>query len=253
MSYSNLNNLKMEKNNLNFTIEENEHNLYKYSDVDLVSFIKEKNEENNNMNDSATKKKKEFLIEFAIYLEKKLKHNISLHQNGFKIYKQKLLADKSFIQNSISKELRNLTIKQLIELLLNIKNNQGSKKENKYFSIGKNINNSGNFINNEQNSIKFLNNIFSSKNQQNNIKNLKIIPLSDNNYNYQSLNNENNNINMNNKKIEKKNLIYGLNVKEVYHSPSPLFTNKYESNIIKENQNLNNQINFDEEQKINDN
>ena len=247
----------MEKNNLNFVIEENEHNLYKYSDVDLVSFIKEKNRENNNMDDSATKKKNEFLIELAIYLEKKLKHNISLHQNGFKIYKQKLLADKSFIQNSIRKELRSLTINQLIELLTNIKNNQQPKKENKYFSIGKHINNSGNIINNNQNSIDILNNIFSSRNQQNHITNLKIIPLSYNN-NYQPVNNQNNNINnnnMNNKvgKMGKNNLIHGLNVREVYHSPSPLFTNKYESNIIKENQNVNNQINFDEEQKIIDN
>lgn len=250
----------MEKKIIISDIEENEQKLYKYSDIDLVSFIKEKNSKNNNLTDPASKKKNDFLIELAIFLEKKLKHNISLYQNGFKIYKQKLLADKSFIQNNIKKDLRSLTINQLIELLINLKNNQRPQSpqkvnENQYFSIGKKIINSDN--NNNQNSIEVLNNIFSSKNKPSYItNNIKINPLSFNNNNYQSVNNQNNNININNNKVVKKvknNLIYGLNVMEVYHSPSPLIANKFESNIIKENQYVNSQINFEEEQKINNN
>ena len=231
----------MESNQYN--IEKNEFNLYKYSDVDLVNFIKEKNAKNIKNLDAESTKKNEFLIELAIFLEKKLKHNISLHQNGFKIYKQKILADKTFIQNSIRKDLRSMTINQLIELLTKMQNGSetDSKKVDKYFNIGQ----KNPIIN--QNQIVVLNNIFSGVAIQNNNKKFNLNNNIINNININSTNQLNNN------NTKKFNLIHGLNPKDVYHSPSPLIVKKHQSKIIEENQNVNNIINFDEEQKLNNN
>ena len=228
-------------NNSQYRIEQNECNLYRYSDVDLVKFIKEKSGQNIKNSDAESIKKNEFLIELAIFLEKKLKHNISLHQNGFKIYKQKLLADKTFIQNSIKKELRSLTINQLIELLTKIKNGSGTdtKKVDKYFNIGQKNNS---II--TQNQIEVMNNIFSGTviNLNNNINNNHFNNEFNNKISFGKFNN-----------IKKKNLIHGLNPKDVYHSPSPLIFKKHQSKIIEENENANNIINFDEEQKLSNN
>ena len=231
------------------SVEQNELNLYKYSEVDLVNFIKERNAENNKKTDPESTKKNEFLIELAIFLEKKLKHNISLHQNGFKIYKQKLLADKTFIQNSIRKDIRSLTINQLIQLLTNIKNESDTKNVDKYFNIGQKIDQNIN-----QNSIDILNNIFSQANIQNNRNDINNHKFNFNNTNVNNLNSNNvfNKIN-NGNNARKINLIHGLNPKDVYHSPSPLIFKKHQTKIIEENQNINNKINFDEEQKIDDN
>lgn len=247
-------------------MENNEHNLYKYSEIDLVNFIKEKNRENNNnLSDAESKRKNEFLLEVAMILEKKLKHNISLHQNGFKIYKQKLLADKTFIQNSIKKEIRSLTINQLIEQLANVKNESNIENSNYCFKLGKNKNNE-NKIENEidiinQNIIKSLNNILSNNNENKIINNQNSININNiniaNNAQFMNLNNQNNAINelnINNiGKNHRNKLIHGLNPKDVYHSPSPLILKKHQSKIVEENQNVNNQINFDEDQKIYDN
>ena len=246
----------MEANNGNngiFLSQRNEHNLYKYSDIDLVAYIKEQNAENSKRTDPQSKKNNQFLEEVALLLQNKLKHNISLHQKGFQIYKQKLLADKSFIQNSLKKELRELTINELIEKLTNLKNSSSPQKTNKYFNIGQNLNNTGNRNNNSQNTNPALNNILFGKNiNSNNNSN----PFSINNF-IGLGNNKNNENNINNNyenRKENKNsrikLIHGLNVKEVYHSPSPLIIHKVPSNIIKENENVNNIINFDEDQKI---
>ena len=236
------------ENNPQYSKEQNELNLYRYSDVDLVNFIKEKNAQNLKNSDAESLKKNEFLIELAIFLEKKLKHNISLHQNGFKIYKQKLLADKTFIQNSIRKDLRSLTINQLIVLLTKIKNESenDTKKVDKYFNIGQNCNS---IIN--QNQIGILNNIFSGAVIRNNENKFEF----NNNINNIHSNNEfNNNINLgNNNNVKRINLIHGLNPKDVYHSPSPLIFKKHQSKIIEENENVNNKINFDEEQKLGNN
>ena len=240
-------------NNANFLSQKNEHNLYKYSDIDLVAYIKEQNAENYKRTDPQSKKNNQFLEEIALLLQNKLNHNISLHQKGFQIYKQKLLADKSFIQNSLKKELRGLTINELIEKLTNIKNNSSPQKPNEYFNIGQNLNNTGNKNNNNQNTNPALNNIlFESNINSNGDSN----PFSINNFVGigNNINNENNiNNNYENKKENKNSrikLIHGLNVKEVYHSPSPLIVHKVPSNIIKENENVNNVINFDEDQKI---
>ena len=218
----------MENNNYS-CVDEKEINLYKYSDIDLVNFIKEKNKSNNNLSDQKSKNKNGFLVELAIFLERKLKNNISLYQNGFKIYKQKLLADKYFMQNTISNDIKNLTINQLIDLLTNIKNNKDLKKSNEFFSIGQYIKN--------------------NYNKQNNENELNNSQFSLNNINFELNENENQN---NNKKFSNKNkLIHGLNIREIYHSPSPLLNSrKINSKIIEENANINNKIDFYEEQKI---
>ena len=247
----------MEDNNEIFLNQRNEHNLYKYSDVDLVAYIKEINAKNNSQTDPQTKKNNQFLEEIARFLQGKLKDNIALHQKGFQIYKQKLLADKSFIQNSLKKELRDLTINELIEKLTAIKNNSFPKKT--YFNIGQNLNNISNKNNNNQNSNPSLNNILFKLNMHNNNNiNNNNNPFSFNNF-INLNNNQNNEKNINNYENEKNNknsknkFIHGLDVKEVYHSPSPLISHKIPSNIIKENENINNKINFDEDQKIVDN
>ena len=220
----------MEKSNY-LNTEENDVNLFKYSDVDLVNFIKEKNKGNNNILSQEFQNKNEFLVELAIFLEKKLNHNIALYQNGFKVYKQKLFADKCFIQNNLSDNLKKMTINQLIELLENTKNNN-TEKVNEYFNIGRYIKNNYDTQNNE------------------NINNNKY--LFNNNFGLMENQNINANItNINIKGINNKNkFIHGLNIKEVYHSPSPNFMNKIQSKIIKENENINNRIDFNEEQNI---
>ena len=212
--------------------EGNDLNLFKYSDIDIVNFIKEENEGNNNMISQESKNKNEFLIELAMFLEKKLNQNISLYQNGFKVYRQKLLADKNFLQNTLEDDLKKLSISQLIDLLENIKKNN-SEKANEFFNIGQYIKNNYNIKNNEKN-----------------INNNKFLF----NNNYGLIQNKNTILNGNNKNLNeincKNKLIHGLNIKEVYHSPSPNFINKYESKIIKENEQANNKINFNEDQKI---
>ena len=220
----------MEKSNY-LNTEENDVNLFKYSDVDLVNFIKEKNKGNNNILSQEFQNKNEFLVELAIFLEKKLNHNIALYQNGFKVYKQKLFADKCFIQNNLSDDLKKMTINQLIELLENTKNNN-TEKVNEFFNIGRYIKNNYDKQNNE------------------NINNNKY--LFNNNFGLMENQNINANItNINIKGINSKNkFIHGLNIKEVYHSPSPNFMNKIQSKIIKENENINNRIDFNEEQNI---
>ena len=101
-----------------------QNNLYKYSqNLNLSSLVEIKNDENNiNSKDLALlNQKTSFLKDLANILENKLKNNIRLHQKGFEIYKQKILSDKNLILNTISKDLRNLTINQLLALLKQIK------------------------------------------------------------------------------------------------------------------------------------
>ena len=246
--------------------ETNEQNLYKYSDIDLINFIKENNSEDKLL-DNKSKNKEEFLIELAIFLEKKLKNSIKSHQEVYKIYKQKLLAEKAFVKNSIKKEIRTLKINQFIDLLRKIKNNNEEEKFNKYFNIGKNTNNplkssykktyinaiklNDNF---KSNQIEDLNNIFSGPNQNNNENTMKNSPFLVNSKNIGTVIKTNNEKNLNFqdkfKNNGRNNLIFGLPVSEVYHSPTPIFINKIDSKIIKENENVNSQINFNEEQKI---
>lgn len=254
----------MENNNMN--LETNEQNLYKYSDIDLVNFIKENNSEDKLL-DNESKNKEEFLIELAIFLEKKLKNSIKSHQEVFKIYKQKLLAEKTFVKNSIKKEIRSLSINQFIDLLRKIKNNNEEEKFNKYFNIGEKINNplkssskkeyiNANKLNDnfKSNQIDDLSNIFSGLNQNNNENTMKNNQFLVNDKNIVSTiktNNENN-VNFQDKfrNNGRNHLIFGLPVNEVYHSPAPIFIHKIDSKIIKENENVNSQINFNEDQKI---
>jgi hypothetical protein len=252
--------------NTNMNLEINEQNLYKYSDIDLVNFIKDNNSEDKLL-DNESKNKDEFLIELAIFLEKKLKNSIKSHQEVFKIYKQKLLAEKTFVKNSIKKEIRSLTINQFIDLLKKIKNDNEEEKFNKYFNIGKKINNplktssKKEYINDNKlndnfksNQLDDLNNIFSGLNQNNNENTMKNNPFLVNDKNIVSTIKINNEKNVNFQDKFRNNgrnyLIFGLPANEVYHSPAPIFINKIDSKIIKENENVSNQINFNEEQKI---
>lgn len=237
----------MEMNN---NMNENDNNLYKYSkELNLVNFIKEnKNENNQNQTNSDSAKNNEFLIELAHILENQLKINIRLHQKGFEIYKEKILSEKNLILNSINKELKNSTISQLIDLLTKMKDdvknantpcfNIGQKKDNNKFKI-------------DQNLIESMNNIFSedSNNNNNNGNMMKVCQF---NYNkdfpcLKKVNNNMNGINANTKLHPGK-----FDPRKVYRSPSPYFSKKHESKIIEENKNVNNQINFYEDQKIND-
>ena len=244
----------------------NQNNLYKYSqNLNLVSIVENKNDENNiNSKDLALlNQKNTFLKDLANILENKLKNNIRLHQRGFEIYKQKLLSDKNLILNTISKDLRNLTINQLLTLLKQIKEDENKEKLNSYFNLGKNMNNNKNNnnyndeidMNNEnQNSIEMINKMF---NDYSNLKNIDIInsnkftnDFNNFSYNENSANNlmkfksQNNNTN---NKLGFKNIGYN-DPRLIYHSPSPLILKKLDSKIIEDNINANNQIDFDEPQ-----
>ena len=242
----------------------NQNNLYKYSqNLNLASLVEIKNDENiiNSKDLALRNQKASFLKDLAIILENKLKNNIRLHQKGFEIYKQKILSDKNLILNTISNDLRNLSIKQLLVLLKQIKEDENKVKLNSYFNLGKKMNNNITNYNDEidmnndnQNSIEMINKMF---NDYSNLKNIDIInsnkfksdfnnfsndeKVNNNLINYKSQNSNSNN------KLGFKNIGYN-DPRLIYHSPSPLNFKKYDSKIIEDNKNANNQIDFDEPQ-----
>ena len=246
----------------------NQNNLYHYSnDLNLSSFITIKNNENNiNKKDSAILNQNiSFLKDLANILENKLKNNIRLHQKGFEIYRQKLLSDKNLIINNIGNDFRNLSIKKLLEILKQIKEDDNKEMMNNLFNFGKNINkfndnniyyNNINMKNENQNSIEMINKMF---NDYSNLKNIDLINSDKFKYNFNNMssdeNSENNLIkyksqnNGTNNKLGFKNLGYN-DPRLIYHSPSPLIIKKQDSKIIEENKNANNQIDFDEPQNL---
>ena len=246
----------------------NQNNLYHYSnDLNLSSFITIKNNENNiNKKDSAILNQNiSFLKDLANILENKLKNNIRLHQKGFEIYRQKLLSDKNLIINNIGNDFRNLSIKKLLEILKQIKEDDNKEMMNNLFNFGKNINkfndnniyyNNINMNNENQNSIVMINKMF---NDYSNLKNIDLINSDKFKYNFNNMssdeNSKNNLIkyksqnNGTNNKLGFKNLGYN-DPRLIYHSPSPLIIKKQDSKIIEENKNANNQIDFDEPQNL---
>ena len=246
----------------------NQNNLYHYSnDLNLSSFITIKNNENNiNKKDWAILNQNiSFLKDLANILENKLKNNIRLHQKGFEIYRQKLLSDKNLIINNIGNDFRNLSIKKLLEILKQIKEDDNKEMMNNLFNFGKNINkfndnniyyNNINMNNENQNSIEMINKMF---NDYSNLKNIDLINSDKFKYNFNNMssdeNSKNNLIkyksqnNGTNNKLGFKNLGYN-DPRLIYHSPSPLIIKKQDSKIIEENKNANNQIDFDEPQNL---
>ena len=246
----------------------NQNNLYHYSnDLNLSSFITIKNNENSiNKKDSAILNQNiSFLKDLANILENKLKNNIRLHQKGFEIYRQKLLSDKNLIINNIGNDFRNLSIRKLLEILKQIKEDDNKEMMNNLFNFGKNINkfndnniyyNNINMNNENQNSIEMINKMF---NDYSNLKNIDLINSDKFKYNFNNMssdeNSKNNLIkyksqnNGTNNKLGFKNLGYN-DPRLIYHSPSPLIIKKQDSKIIEENKNANNQIDFDEPQNL---
>ena len=246
----------------------NQNNLYHYSnDLNLSSFITIKNNKNNiKKKDLAILNQNiSFLKDLANILENKLKNNIRLHQKGFEIYRQKLLSDKNLIINNIGNDFRNLSIKKLLEILKQIKEDDNKEMMNNLFNFGKNINklndnniyyNNINMNNENQNSIEMINKMF---NDYSNLKNIDLINSDKFKYNFNNMssdeNSKNNLIkyksqnNGTNNKLGFKNLGYN-DPRLIYHSPSPLIIKKQDSKIIEENKNANNQIDFDEPQNL---
>ena len=237
----------------------NQNNLYNYSlNINLASYTEMKINENiiNSKKASSLSKQESFLKDLSHILENKLKNNIRLHQKGFEIYKQKILSDKAFILNTISDDLKNLTINQILSLLKIIKEENDKEKFKSLFNVGSsnkcnnNINNNNIDINNEnQNSIEMINKMF---NDYSNLKNIDIINNNkftpqftkyDDSFkkNLMKYKSQNNNVN---NKLGFKNIGYN-DPRLVYHSPSPLILKRQESKIVEENKNLNNQLDFD--------
>ena len=238
-------------------------NIYKYSqNLNLKSFVDKKNDENNINSKDLTllNQKVSFLRDLANILENKLKNNIRLHQKGFEIYKQKIISDKDLILNTISNELKNLKINQLLLILKQIKEDENREKINNLFNLGKNVNknNSINYnddidLNSEnQNSIEMINEMF---NDYSNLKNIDIINSNKFTPDFNSFANDEYVPNFGNKIISQNNNIndklgfknIGFNdPRLIYHSPSPLILKKQDSKIIEENKNVDNQIDFDD-------
>ena len=238
-------------------------NIYKYSqNLNLKSFVDKKNDENNINSKDLTllNQKVSFLRDLANILENKLKNNIRLHQKGFEIYKQKIISDKDLILNTISNELKNLKINQLLLILKQIKEDENREKINNLFNLGKNVNknNSINYnddidLNSEnQNSIEMINKMF---NDYSNLKNIDIINSNKFTPDFNSFANDECVPNFGNKIISQNNNIndklgfknIGFNdPRLIYHSPSPLILKKQDSKIIEENKNVDNQIDFDD-------
>ena len=238
-----------------------QNNLYNYSqNINLASYTEMKNNENiiNSKKASSLIKQESFLKDLSNILENKLKNNIRLHQKGFEIYKQKILSDKALIINTISDDLKNLTINQLLSLLKKIKEEKDKEKFKSLFNFGS-CNKSNNTINcnninintESQNSIEMINKMF---NDYSNLKNIDIINNNkftpqftkyDDSFkkNLMKYKSQNNNVN---NKLGFKNI--GCNdPRLIIHSPSPspLILKRQESKIVEENKNLNNQLDFD--------
>jgi hypothetical protein len=259
-------------------IEQEKNSLYKYSgDLGLLNIIKERNDENIiNNSDNISKEKTEFLIKLENILENKLRINIRLHQKGFETYKQKLTSERDLILNN-TRDIKDLTIKQIIEILISIKNNTYNQNNSNYFSIGKiPSNKKKDKDNNILSSLQGMSKIFLA--QQNTENSCEInnnhqfnfnIFNSQNNYETMNMNANTNEMNLINNNIKNNNKENYINIKinqkhnlgfknkqfndprKIIHSPSPLNNiKKYDSKIIEENKNVNNQINFDEEQRI---
>ena len=237
----------------------NQNNLYNYSqNINLASYTELKNNENiiNSKKASSLIKQESFLKDLSNILENKLKNNIRLHQKGFEIYKQKILSDKSLILNTISDDLKNLKINQLLSLLKKIKEENDKEKFKSLFNFNSynksNIakNNNDIDINNEsQNSVEMINKMF---NDYSNLKNIDIINNNkfatqfakyDDSFKKNLLKYKSQDNNVNNK-LGFKNIKYN-DPRLVYHSPSPLILKRQESKIVEENKNVNNQLDFD--------
>ena len=237
----------------------NQNNLYNYSqNINLASYTEMKNNENiiNSKKASSLIKQESFLKDLSNILENKLKNNIRLHQKGFEIYKQKILSDKSLILNTISDDLKNLKINQLLSLLKKIKEENDKEKFKSLFNFNSynksNIakNNNEIDINNEsQNSVEMINKMF---NDYSNLKNIDIINNNkfatqfakyDDSFKKNLLKYKSQDNNVNNK-LGFKNIKYN-DPRLVYHSPSPLILKRQESKIVEENKNVNNQLDFD--------
>ena len=237
----------------------NQNNLYNYSqNINLASYTEMKNNENiiNSKKASSLIQQESFLKDLSNILENKLKNNIRLHQKGFEIYKQKILSDKSLILNTISDDLKNLKINQLLSLLKKIKEENDKEKFKSLFNFNSynksNIakNNNDIDINNEsQNSVEMINKMF---NDYSNLKNLDIINNNkfatqfakyDDSFKKNLLKYKSQDNNVNNK-LGFKNIKYN-DPRLVYHSPSPLILKRQESKIVEENKNVNNQLDFD--------
>ena len=237
----------------------NQNNLYNYSqNINLASYTEMKNNENiiNSKKASSLIQQESFLKDLSNILENKLKNNIRLHQKGFEIYKQKILSDKSLILNTISDDLKNLKINQLLSLLKKIKEENDKEKFKSLFNFNSynksNIakNNNDIDINNEsQNSVEMINKMF---NDYSNLKNIDIINNNkfatqfakyDDSFKKNLLKYKSQDNNVNNK-LGFKNIKYN-DPRLVYHSPSPLILKRQESKIVEENKNVNNQLDFD--------
>ena len=237
----------------------NQNNLYNYSlNINLASYTEMKINENiiNSKKASSLSKQESFLKDLSNILENKLKNNIRLHQKGFEIYKQKILSDKSLILNTISDDLKNLKINQLLSLLKKIKEENDKEKFKSLFNFNSynksNIakNNNDIDINNEsQNSVEMINKMF---NDYSNLKNIDIINNNkfatqfakyDDSFKKNLLKYKSQDNNVNNK-LGFKNIKYN-DPRLVYHSPSPLILKRQESKIVEENKNVNNQLDFD--------
>ena len=237
----------------------NQINLYNYSqNINLASYTEMKNNENiiNSKKASSLIKQESFLKDLSNILENKLKNNIRLHQKGFEIYKQKILSDKALILNTISDDLKNLKINQLLSLLKKIKEENDKEKFKSLFNFNSynksNIakNNNDIDINNEsQNSVEMINKMF---NDYSNLKNIDIINNNkfatqfakyDDSFKKNLLKYKSQDNNVNNK-LGFKNIKYN-DPRLVYHSPSPLILKRQESKIVEENKNVNNQLDFD--------
>ena len=171
---------------------------------------------------------------------------------------QKKMSD--IILNTISNELKNLKINQLLLILKQIKEDENREKINNLFNLGKNVNknNSINYnddidLNSEnQNSIEMINKMF---NDYSNLKNIDIINSNKFTPDFNSFANDEYVPNFGNKIISQNNNIndklgfknIGFNdPRLIYHSPSPLILKKQDSKIIEENKNVDNQIDFDD-------
>ena len=237
----------------------NQNNLYNYSqNINLASYTEMKNNENiiNSKKASSLIKQESFLKDLSNILENKLKNNIRLHQKGFEIYKQQILSDKALILNTISDDLKNLKINQLLSLLKKIKEENDKEKFKSLFNFNSynksNIakNNNDIDINNEsQNSVEMINKMF---NDYSNLKNIDIINNNkfatqfakyDDSFKKNLLKYKSQDNNVNNK-LGFKNIKYN-DPRLVYHSPSPLILKRQESKIVEENKNVNNQLDFD--------
>lgn len=227
----------MESKNISKNIENNIMDLYSLANYSLLNdtnIEKANSISLNNLKNYREKNidldKEKSLSKITQILDNKLRNYINTYISLFELYKQKMDANKMTLLKILDPEIKSLTINQLLQLMISIQNNYI-----KTCDLQEKVNNT----------IK--------KNEKNKINNIEKIFNLLNGSSFDDINKENNVENRKKEKVYDISKYKGIDFTDptkICHSPSPLIFKKNESKqIIDDNKNVDNQIDFSTPQK----